>query len=217
MTSEDYEKYFQALDAAAREQIAIREQIKALEKREARLEETIATLLRLINDEDTDPTTETYSAAMGSEVGLTDIVRNVLKASDSPMTPVQVRDGVIKMGKNESDYSNLLASIHNILKRLEGGNEVRRIDEPFGTYYEWVGRPHWGMSLANSLQNLLTEGKPALDPFVGQGSGPSMVVGNPPYERAQELLKGPPKKDSLKEAALKPQPVRVERRPKKKE
>lgn len=156
MTAQDEEKYYEALDAAAREQTAIREQIKALEKRDARLEETIATLLRLINDEDADPLAESFTAAMGSEVGLTDTVRNVLKASDEPMTPIQVRDGVIKMGKNDADYTNLLASVHNILKRLEKSNEVEKSmllrDGGGAVLYKWAGHPHWGVSLAKSLE-----------------------------------------------------------------
>lgn len=105
------------------------------------MEETIATLLRLINDEDSDPTSGGESA---SEVGLTDTVRNVLKAADDALTPVQVRDGVIRMGKNENDYTNLLASVHNILKRLVISKEVKKIDSDEGTFYSWgKPRPRW--------------------------------------------------------------------------
>lgn len=57
-------------------------------------------------------------------IGLTDAVREVLKAGDRAMTPAEVRDGLIRLGINPDDYTNLLASVHNVLKRLAKANEV---------------------------------------------------------------------------------------------
>lgn len=130
--------YLAALDSAAQEQASVGKQIVVLQKRYARLEETIATLLRLINDEDADPSSGV------TEMGLTDTVRSVLKGTDEALTPVRVRDGLIKMGVNQADYTNLLASVHNILKRLVISNEVERVEAGEGTSYKWIKpRPRW--------------------------------------------------------------------------
>jgi hypothetical protein len=169
------EAYMSALQAAVEEQADVQRQILELEKRYYRLEETVATLIRLINDEDADPTS---GGETTSEVGLTDTVRNVLKTADDAMTPVQVRDGVIRMGKNESDYTNLLASIHNILKRLVKANEIEEDkDESGKTCYRLKAqRPDWFGRLVEYIES--TGGRPA------------------------DLLARPPKKSVLKEMAM---------------
>lgn len=54
-----------------------------------------------------------------SKLGLTDAVRSVLRASGDWMTPMEIRDQVVKLGINLSKYQNPLASIHTILGRLD--------------------------------------------------------------------------------------------------
>jgi hypothetical protein len=76
-----------------------------------------------------------------SELGLTDAVREVLKAHDHNLSPKEVRDWLLRMGFDLSEYSNIQASIHAILKRLHESGEVdRAVDRKSGkltNLYRW--------------------------------------------------------------------------------
>ena len=70
--------------------------------------------------------------------GFTDSVRNVLRANpERAATATDVRDLLAEAGFNLSDYSNPLASIHTILKRLAERGEVTTITDNGQTYYRW--------------------------------------------------------------------------------
>lgn len=74
-------------------------------------------------------------------MGLTDACREVLKASMKAMTPVEVRDALIKMGYDIKKYKNILASIHTILKRLSNTSNVWVCvrDKDKKVAYKWGG------------------------------------------------------------------------------
>jgi len=135
--------YKTALEAAQKDMADLLPQHTAIEKRIALLRQTIATLTAL--SEDPDPDKErvfipsgfqravrdavigTARGMMGTDMALSDAVREVLKASGKPMTPVQVRDGLIHMGIDIGNkYTNPLAVVHKALKRLDGKDEVKR-------------------------------------------------------------------------------------------
>lgn len=110
MASDDYRR---ALDAALREQEQLTQQQQAIEQRLAQLSQTIGTLTRLCGG--------TPQVALG----LTDACRSVLKAAGVPLTAIQVRDRLVTMGFDTAQYSNDLAAIHTVLKRLAESRDAR--------------------------------------------------------------------------------------------
>jgi hypothetical protein len=70
--------------------------------------------------------------------GFTDSVRQVLRANRwAEATPIAVRDMLAKAGFNLSAYTNPLASIHTILKRLAERGEVTASMNDGQVCYRW--------------------------------------------------------------------------------
>ncbi len=69
---------------------------------------------------------------------ITDVVRKVLQSAREPITPPQVRDKMIEMGFDKGPYSQFLASIHVILKRLWKNGEVFEFSFREGKRYWWA-------------------------------------------------------------------------------
>ena len=122
--------YRAALDAAVREYEALTKQRAGLVGRIAQLAQTIGSLTRLCGFVPTVPW------------GLTDACRMVLKGAGHPLTAIEVRGQLNAMGFDLSKYSNELAAIHTILKRLNESGEAhftsRAWDRPA---YAWKPTP----------------------------------------------------------------------------
>lgn len=77
---------------------------------------------------------------------LADACRVVLQEANGPLTPVQVRDGVINLQYNLSRHQNPLASIHSVLKRLARSGTVQHVTLKAGegksnrSAYKWIER-----------------------------------------------------------------------------
>jgi len=101
----------------------------------------IEALANMLNDPD-ETCTEILEMhnILGPE-GLTEAVRRILQASTKKgMTPIDVRDALSKSGFDLAAYSNPLAAIHTILKRLvKAGNAKPTIIDGDQTVYEWIG------------------------------------------------------------------------------
>ncbi len=123
-TKDDYRR---ALDAAVREYETLAARRAEIDERLARLTQTIGSLTRLCH------LTPTVS------FGLTDACRLVLKAAGHPLTATEVRAQLDAMGFDLTRYSNELASIHTVLKRLNQAGEVQFVprgwDKPA---YSWA-------------------------------------------------------------------------------
>ena len=52
------------------------------------------------------------------QLGLTDAIRYVIQHAEKPVTPLDVRDELLKRYCDPQDYRNLLASVHTVMKRL---------------------------------------------------------------------------------------------------
>jgi hypothetical protein len=126
MTSEDYRS---ALAAAIREYETLGERRREIDNRLAQLAQTIGTLSRLLGLTPTVP------------MSITDAVRLAAR-SGVPMTPLEVRERLLAIGVDLSSYSNDLAVIHTVLRRLNESGELRVIPKPGGKHaYLWVKPP----------------------------------------------------------------------------
>jgi hypothetical protein len=106
------DEYRRALDAAVREYEHLTAQRASLDARISQLQHSIAALTKLCGFEPTVP------------LGLTDACRLVLRNSPAPLTALEVRDRLISIGLDLTRYSNPLASIHTVLRRLHDSGEV---------------------------------------------------------------------------------------------
>jgi hypothetical protein len=126
VTNADYRA---ALEAAAKEYEALGEQRRTIDERLTQLAQTIGTLSRLIGLTPTVP------------LSITDAVRLAIRAG-VPMMPTEVRDRLLSIGVDLSSYSNELAVIHTVLKRLNEAGEIRVIPRPGGkNQYLWAKPP----------------------------------------------------------------------------
>ena len=124
------DQYRLALDAAVREYEQLAQQRKEIDQRLAQLAQTIGTLNRLCGF---TPTVFW---------GLTDACRVVLRGAGHAMTPVDVRDRLEAIGMDLSKYTNSLAVIHVVLKRLKEARELRFTSLGSGKFaYEWQQPP----------------------------------------------------------------------------
>jgi hypothetical protein len=129
VTTDDYRR---ALETAIREYEALGQQRQDLDKRLAEVAQTIGTLSRLCGLVPTVP------------MGLTDACRLIVRGAGVPVTPMDVRDRIKAIGFDLSKYSNDLAAIHTILKRLNESGELRflpRGNEPGKHAYIWNRGP----------------------------------------------------------------------------
>lgn len=128
MTQSDYRR---ALDAAIQEYERLSRQRAEIDQRLAQLVQTIGNLSRLCN------LTPTVA------LGLTDACRMILKVAGHPLTVAEIRAQLEAMGFDLSKYSNPLASIHTVLKRLCQASEAkflpRAYDKPL---YSWKSPVH---------------------------------------------------------------------------
>ena len=113
-------EYRHALDAALREYDIMTQQSANHDVRIENLSKTNGTLTRLCG---LSPTIE---------LGLTDAVRMALRAAGHPLTAVEVRAQLDGMGVDLDRYTNALAAIHTILKRLSESGEARFIARAWG-------------------------------------------------------------------------------------
>lgn len=151
MSNDDYRK---ALDTASKELQKLLRQKDEIEKRIAKLRQTVASLAALSKD-DSEEDDKVYipgaldkaagyavatiaAGIVGRTIGFTDAVREVLKASGERMTPPEVKDGLLRMGVNlDAKYSNPLAVIHTTLGRLVDNGEVIIVPKGGKRAFRW--------------------------------------------------------------------------------
>jgi hypothetical protein len=127
-----------ALAAAIEEYEALGAERRRIDARLSQLAQTIGTLSRLLGLTPTVP------------LGLTDGCRLALR-SGVPMTPVEVRDRLLEIGLDLSGYSNALAAVHTVLKRLNEAGEIRLVPRPDRRHAYLWHTPRSGCSNARAL------------------------------------------------------------------
>jgi hypothetical protein len=139
MTSQDYRS---ALAAAIKEYEALGAQRQEIDSRLAQLAQTIGTLSRLLGLAPTVP------------LSITDAIRLAMR-SGVPLTPIDVRERLLSIGVDLSGYSNDLAVIHTVVKRLNEAGELRLIPKPDGkNAYLWA-KPPGAMALGPEIAEFI--------------------------------------------------------------
>jgi len=71
---------------------------------------------------------------------LADACRIVLKNSTKPLSPTDVRDGIVALGYDLTGKTNPMASIHSVLNRLFNSENVAKLTDHDGnTVFLWKG------------------------------------------------------------------------------
>lgn len=135
--------YKNALEAARKELAKLEDERGKIDKRISELQHGIVGLSALAPDH---PDAEKPQSMMdvltgvGVDTGLTDATRMITSSFGFPMTPKQVRDALSHLGYDLSGYSNILASLHTIMKRLARSGELINIVDDKGNElgaYAW--------------------------------------------------------------------------------
>ena len=127
--------YRAALDEALREYETLLQQKADLDARLAQVAESVGTLTRLCG----------YTPTVA--YGLTEACKTSLRCAAVPMTPLDVRDRLQSTGFDINRYSNPLAAIHTVLRRLTESGEVRRrVSRSRGVTYEFRAPEARGMA-----------------------------------------------------------------------
>ena len=115
-------------------------QITEIESRIAKQKKGIEGLAHLADQETISELPIEAVNPLAQNSSFTDAVCYALKTVNSNLTPVQVRDRLRYLGYNLRKYkSDPLASIHTILKRLEGFGKVKAERNEIGrTAYRWI-------------------------------------------------------------------------------
>ena len=123
MTEPDYRT---ALAAAVAEYERLGEERRRLDDRLSQLAQTIGALSRLLGFVPTQP------------LGLTDACRMIYRNAGLPMSPTDVRERMREIGIDLSVYSNEMAAIHTVIKRLHDAGELRFVTaSPGKNLYVW--------------------------------------------------------------------------------
>jgi hypothetical protein len=126
ITSMERESYRAALNElrlelsdAIRQQADAEEAARALNDRIADLRQSVSALAKLCGEEFNEE----------EALGLTDAIRQIFKtAGTRPLTAQDVRTGLESRGFKIGRYSNILASIHTVIKRLAEKGEIKPTD-----------------------------------------------------------------------------------------
>jgi len=118
-------EYEGALARAIEEYERLGEERQRIDDRLAQLAQTISTLMRLLGRMPTVP------------FGLTDACRLVYRNAGIPLGPTDVRDRLRAIGVDLSVYSNEMAAIHTVVRRLHESGELRAMATPGKQIFAW--------------------------------------------------------------------------------
>lgn len=153
LPSVNRDHYTAALEAARQELAELEDQRTTIDKRISELQQGIVGLSALANESGGGKPQSMMDvlAGVGVETGLTDAVRMITSSFGFPMTPKQVRDALLHLDYNLSGYSNILASLHTIMKRLAKAGELINVVDDAGNE---IGAYAWNPTVSVRRQKL---------------------------------------------------------------
>jgi chromosome segregation ATPase len=111
-----------------------------LETKILQLQKTIHSLSELVGESHFETAMSRASLLGGAydNLKLAEAVRKVLQSADQYWTPINVRDALVAQRYGLSGYTNALASIHAVLKRIyESGEALRMAGGDSKAMYRW--------------------------------------------------------------------------------
>jgi hypothetical protein len=138
--------YRDAIDAAIQElselmkkEEELREELEQVEERTSRLRLAVYAMSEVSGIPAEYERPELFPEFIAADTGFTDAIRQVIvNTYPQFVTPVSLRDALQKRGFDIAKYSNPLASIHTILKRLRDKGEVEEhADDTGKMMYLW--------------------------------------------------------------------------------
>ena len=118
-------KYIADLTVALNELLLKESDRFELETRIAKQKKKIAALSQLVHADDEG------SAPTDLVQGITDACRTVFRATEKPLLPIEVKNGVEALGL--PPQQNLLASVHTVIRRLLAAREVEEVPPSSGS------------------------------------------------------------------------------------
>jgi hypothetical protein len=128
------------------ERANVEEQLDGLNRRIDSLQEAIRGLSPLCGLDYRQAFPDLYldnvTGGVGNEIGLTDAIRLVLRSQPHySRSATDVRDALKYVPFKTDKYTNVLASIHTVLKRLHKNEEVKTEEKDGKTCYKWANKP----------------------------------------------------------------------------
>ena len=141
----DTNDYFEVAIGAMKKLDALRAQRETIDAEVVKLEQFVAATANLLSDEHKNLVLQklelTQELSRVHERGLTDAVRVILRSTEEWLTTTNIRDRLLNMGFDFSDYSsNPLASVSTVLRRLPS-DEVERKSVEGVTVCRWKETP----------------------------------------------------------------------------
>jgi hypothetical protein len=157
----EYHELIQQRDVIDSKQADLDVEREKLETRILQLQKTIDTMSELVGESNFMKAMTARPLRLGGgaydNLKLTEAVRKVLQSADQYWTPISVRDALKAQQYNLSGYTNEMASIHAVLKRIyESGDALRMAGSDSKAMYRWkpvVSKPPTREEVAARLKD----------------------------------------------------------------
>jgi hypothetical protein len=159
-----YENAKADLEKLQGERAELERQFEGVETQIAVLQRTVNFLAPLVGEEPTP-------AVPSEGAGMTDSVREILRKSPEPLTASEIRDALERMGFDMKSYSNPLATIHTVLRRLTEADEVETTHGMMSSGKRYVMPAFKGVSLVREGSGLSVEKIAGKDFEIGKLKG----------------------------------------------
>ncbi len=113
------------LERVIKERLEFEREIEDRDRQIAALNQTIRAIAPLIGEKPPEMALDPELAASG----MTDCVRAILSKATEPVTASEIRESLESLGFDMKSYSNPLATIHTVLRRLTESGEVESTHE----------------------------------------------------------------------------------------
>ena len=176
--------YRRDLQARKRELAALLRQRQKIDERMARLQPLIGHLEGLCRELGVRAAKET-AAKVELTTGLTELARVTLEEAYIPVSASDLKKRMEAKGFDFSNYSNPLASVHVVLRRLVKSGKVKVVPQKGGKKaYEWITTITSLLSLLQKATNAAQQSHTkAIQAKQGPGTGTVPLLGGAPQKR----------------------------------
>jgi hypothetical protein len=128
----DYKSSFESarseLERVRERKLALAQELEQCDKQILALIQAMRAIAPLVGEKPPDLPASDPETASG---GMTDCIRAILKKAVEPLTASEIRESLESIGFDMNSYSNPLATVHTVLRRLTESGEVETMHEMF--------------------------------------------------------------------------------------